>query len=136
MRINKVKMDITTVPQGYCLVGAFSTDMKFEVGTPGLFNSMFDITNRIDEKCKVGTAKRIDNLYMLFVKESSYDAPDYKNLTMALDDLHKKLIKKKVRKIAMPKICCGKNGFDWEEVEDYLWNVFDGDDIEILVCDY
>lgn len=136
MRINKVKMDIATVPQGYCLVGAFSTDMKFEVGTPGLFNRMFDITNRIDEKCKVGTAKRIDNLYMLFVKESSYDTLNSINLTLALDDLHKKLMKKKVRKIAMPKICSGKNGLDWEEVEDYLWNVFDEDDIEILVCDY
>lgn len=136
MRINNVKMDISTVPQGYCLVGAFSTDMKFEVGTPGLFNRMFDITNRIDEKCKVGTAKRIDNLYMLFVKESSYDMPDYGALEQALDDLREKLIKKKVKKIAMPKICTGTGNLDWQEIEDLICTIFDEDDIEILVCDY
>ena len=136
MKINKINMDIATVPQGYTLVGAFSTDKKFSIGTPGLFSRMFEITNRIDNDLKVGTAKRIDNLYMLLVKESSYDMPDWTALENALCDLRKKVIKKHIRKIAMPKICSGNGGFDWQQVENLICDVFDDVDVEIIVCDY
>ena len=136
MKINEIKMDIATVPQGYTLVGAFSTDKNFSIGTPGLFNRTFEITNRTDGDFKVGTAKRIDNLYMLFVKESSYDMPDWTALENALCDLRKKVTKKRIRKLAMPKICTGGGGFDWQQVENLICDIFDDVDVEILVCDY
>jgi O-acetyl-ADP-ribose deacetylase (regulator of RNase III) len=72
---------------------------------------------------------------MLFVKESSYDRPMWDALRTSLTKLAKKVKKKNIKKLAMPKICCGKNGFDWEDVRDLIVDVFsDNDDLEIVIC--
>lgn len=129
-----VQIDIRDVPQGHTLVGAFSTDMTW-VGVPKIMNDMFDISIRDDKKHEVGDVAKIDNLYMLFVKESSYDAPRLDALYDCIEKLAKKIQKKKITKLAMPKICCGKNGFTWDsEVLPILEEVFADIDVDVMVC--
>lgn len=126
-------VDIKYVPQGYTLVAAFSTDRNW-INLPGLMDEIFNINDRDDNEYGVGDVGKIDNLYMLFVKESSYDAPIWSALEKSLNTLTKKVVKKGIKNLAMPKICCGKNGFDWEDVENLIEEIFADIDINIMVC--
>ena len=131
--IREVNMDISAVPQGWTLAAAFSTDMK-GLGMPGLMDSLFNITDRDTKIHKVGSVSKIDNLYMLFVKESSYDAPTWSALEESLTKLANKVVKKGVKKLAMPRICSGKNGFLWGDVCDMIEDIFHDVDVEIMIC--
>lgn len=126
-------VDIKYVPQGYTLVAAFSTDRNW-INLPGLMDKIFNINNRDNNEYGVGDVGKIDNLYMLFVKESSYDAPIWSALEKSLNTLAKKVVKKDIRNLAMPKLCCGKNGFDWEDVKGLIEEIFHDIDVNILVC--
>lgn len=131
--IYEVNIDIENVPQGFVLASAFSTDMKW-IGMPGLMNSLFNITERDTEEHEVGDVSKIDNLYMLFVKESSYDAPMWSALEKCLTKLANKVSKKGIKKLAMPRICSGKNGFLWDDVLQMIEEIFNDIDIEIMIC--
>ena len=128
-------MDIKNVPQGWTLAAAFSTDMHC-IGLPGYIDEMFDISNReISKQHKIGSVSRIDNLYMLFVKESSYDAPSWDALEKSMYKLAHKVDVKHIHKLAMPKICTGKYGFNWEqEVLPLIEEAFAYTDVEIMIC--
>lgn len=137
MIITSINADIRTAPQGYTMVAAFSDDLNCGVGIPRVMNEMFGITFREDviKKFNSGNIAKLDNLYMLFVKHTSYDAPDWDRFTEALRNFKKKCIKNKINKIAMPKICCGKNGFSWIDVEIVLEDILGSLDIDIIVYD-
>lgn len=127
------KINIENVPQGYTLAAAFSTDMNW-TRLPELLNNMFSITERDHKKHKVGSVAKIDNLYMLFVKESSYDAPMFSALIATMEKLAKKVKKNGIKRLAIPKICTGKNGFDWFDVYNVIEEAFADVNVEILTC--
>lgn len=133
MTINELNMSIEDVTQGYTLAAAFSTDMNW-VGLPGFLNELFNITERDNKEHKVGSVAKIDNLYMLFVKESSYDAPQWSALEESLTKLAEKIVKKKIKNLAMPRICSGKNGFLWDDVKQMIDEIFYDIDVNILIC--
>ena len=41
---------------------------------------------------------------------------------------------KMIKKLAIPKICCGRNGLEWDYVKSALEFAFDDSDVQILVC--
>lgn len=137
MIITSINADIRTAPQGYTIVSAFSDDINCKVGISKVMNEMFDVDGRRDviKHYKSGNLGKLDNLFLLFVKETSYDAPDWDRFTEALRDFKNKCIKNKINKIAMPKICCGKNGFSWIDVDIVLEDILGSLDIDIIVYD-
>lgn len=134
MDINEVRMSIVSAPQGYNLVGAFSSDLNCSVGLPAVFDKMFDITERVDQQLEPGMVFRLDNLFILTVKESSYDAPSMTMLKKSLEKLKETVQVLGIKKIAMPRICTGKNGFSWDYVFGIICETFDYTDVDILVC--
>lgn len=136
MRIDEISADIRTAPQGYTLVSAFSDDLNCSVGMPKIMNEMFNITERTDVVKRYKNAKNIaklDNLFLLLVKDTSYDAPIWNRLADALAELRDKCEKNGIKKLAMPKICTGAEGFDWDSVCDEIMNAFMLSDIDIVV---
>ena len=131
--ITETRSNIVSVPQGWTLAAAFSTDMKW-IGLPGYLDQLFNITERDDKEHYVGEVTKIDNLYMLFVKESSYNVPIESAVTECLQTLAKKVKKKNIRNLAMPKICCGKNGLNWNDVKEMIIEAFDNIDVNIMIC--
>lgn len=134
MDINEVRMSIVSAPQGYNLVSAFSSDLNCSVGLPAVFDKMFDITERVDQQLEPGMVFRLDNLFILTVKENSYDAPSMTMLKESLEKLKEAVQVLGIKKIAMPRICTGKNGFRWADVFDVICETFDNTDVDILVC--
>lgn len=136
MSINEINADIRTAPQGYTLVSAFSDDLNCNVGMPKIMNEMFNIAERKDVVKKYKNSKNIaklDNLFLLLVKDTSYDAPIWDRLTDGLKELRDRCEKNGIKKLAMPRICTGNVGFDWDSVCDEIMNTFMLSDIDIVV---
>ena len=136
MNIIELKGDIRTVPQGYSIAAAFSDDLNCGAGMPKILDEMFDIVERvkaIKRYKKTNAIAKLDNLYLLFVKESSYDTPIYNRMVTALKELRKRCEKDCIKKLAMPKICTGSGGFDWDMVNDAIMDAFTLMDIDIVI---
>jgi len=134
--IIEIKGDIRTAPQGYSIAAAFSDDLNCNVGIPKIMDEMFNIVDRIEaikRYKKTDAIAKLDNLYLLFVKESSYDTPIYNRMVIALKELRKRCEKDCIKKLAMPKICTGSGGFDWEKVNDAIMDAFMLTDIDIVI---
>lgn len=138
MKIYETGISIFDVPQGWELVGAFSADKQYTAGLPAAFNKVFDLNKKLehteDWNFKPGVCYCVSNLNMLIVKESTYDAPNKIALEDALMDLLIDVEEFGTNKLAMPKICTGKNGFEWDEILQLIKNTFDDTDVEIMVC--
>ena len=134
----EVNMNVLCAPQGYYLAQAISRDMNFKIGLPAQFDKAFNVEKRIralnDFDLEIGKAYVIGNLFSLVVKDSSYDAPDNEALFDALTDMRDQMERECVTKLAIPKICCGRMGLDWEEVKELIEFVFSDSDVNIIVC--
>ena len=92
--------------------------------------------NAFRYSCEAGT------VYNLFSKEvfrhkAGYGitvAQYHKYLQSCLEDMNTQMLQNGEKYLAMPKISCGLDRCDWEDVEQIIREVFEDTDIEILVC--
>lgn len=83
-------------------------------------------------------------IYNMFTKEkywhNAYRCMTYKEylrrLRVSLEFIRDDMLKRGKDKLAMPKIGSGRDKLEWSDVEALLFEVFNGSDIEILVCEY
>ena len=138
MKIKELEINIMAVPQGYYLAQGISRDLNFKVGLPALFEKTYNLKEKLaanyDEEIEIGEVYLVDNVYSLVVKDSSYDKPDRDVLMDALVELRDQMEEDMVTKLAIPKLCCGRNGLEWDDVKAMISFVFGDSDIQILVC--
>ena len=141
MKIVELEMNIMSVPQGYYLVHAISKDLNFQVGLPALFDKTYNLKEKLikyvedtGDSIELGDCLLVDNVFSLVVKESSYDMPDKDLLCDAISLMRDYVEDRMIKKIAMPKVCCGRNGLEWDEVKEMFSAGLYDLDIEILVC--
>ena len=141
MRISECKMDVLSVPQENYILCALSSDLNFKMGLPKQINRKFNLKERIfvsdlePDDFEVGGAIQFGNLMAIFTKESVWDTPEEDDIIEALMAAKSFCEEDAVFKLAMPKICTGKNGLPWEDVRSMIEFVFDDMDIDILVCE-
>lgn len=82
----------------------------------------------------VGDAYLVGKSFSLVTKKNVCDKPTYYDLYHSLVDLREKCKKFGIKKLVMPKIGCGIDGLNWDNVRDIIKEVFGGIDIDILVC--
>ena len=75
-----------------------------------------------------------NNSFNLIVKENSYNKPDSDRLLDAIVNMRDQMDAKMIKKLAIPKICCGRNGLEWDDVWSMFEFVFADSDVQILVC--
>lgn len=68
----------------------------------------------------------------LVTKERYFHKPTLETLRQALENLRKQALEMKLTKIAMPKIGCGLDKLDWEDVREIIKGVFDDTEIELF----
>lgn len=138
MKITELEINIMAIPQGYYLAQGISRDLNFKVGLPALFEKTYNLKEKLaanyDEEIEIGEVYLIDNVYSLVVKDSSYDRPDRDVLMDALVELRDQMEEDMVTKLAIPKLCCGRNGLEWDDVKAMISFVFGDSDVQILVC--
>lgn len=137
MKMVELEINIMGVPQGYYLAQGISRDLNFKVGLPAVFEKQYNMAAKLKRNytdMELGKALLVDNVFNLVAKDSSYDFPDRDMLMDAIINMRDQMETNMVTKLAIPKICCGRNGLDWDDVKNMFEFVFDDSDVQILVC--
>lgn len=137
------KRDLFTVPDNYFLCHCISADFALGAGIAKKFASM-GVKKALIESFGKGEWNGIGYTILscctkwrgewnLVTKEKYFHKPTLDTLRQALVDVrtHCGDIK-----IAMPKIGCGLDRLEWQNVEQIIQEVFANSDVEILVCDW
>lgn len=137
MKMVELEINIMGVPQGYYLAQGISRDLNFKVGLPAVFEKQYNMAAKLKHNytdIELGKALLVDNVFNLVAKDSSYDFPDRDMLMDAIINMRDQMETNMITKLAIPKICCGRNGLDWDDVKSMFEFIFDDSDVQILVC--
>ncbi|KAH8327632.1 hypothetical protein KR074_004918 [Drosophila pseudoananassae] len=77
-------------------------------------------------------------VYYLVTKSNLYDVSTYDDVQAALICMREHMRNHEITKVAMPRICCGKDGLEWRQVKRLVQQTFANSEypIEILVCEH
>jgi hypothetical protein len=143
MTLTEVQSDLFLAPQGYYLVHCISGDYALGAGIAKQFNSLYDMRFRLHRDfpipeggryANVGRALLVGNVFNLVTKPLCYHKPRHDDLYDTLIDLREQCENLHINKLAMPKIGCGLDRLNWNDVRDIIEEVFEDTDIDILVC--
>lgn len=137
--------DLFSVPDDYCLAHCISADFGMGKGIAVEFNSRFGMKQRLREKCpgyldrftrhRVGGDCVLEGRVLnLITKERYFHKPTIITMKLALEKMKQLCLENDIRKVAMPAIGAGLDRLNWNDVSRVINHVFDGTDIEILVC--
>lgn len=143
MTIREENMNLFSVPQGYYLAHCISGDYALGAGIAKQFAEIYNMRFKLHKKfqipdgekfANVGRALLVDNVFNLVTKPRYFHKPNYTALYDTLVSLKEQCIELDINKLAMPRIGCGLDKLEWDEVLDIIEDVFDDTDIDILVC--
>ncbi|XP_054732103.1 uncharacterized protein LOC129240370 [Anastrepha obliqua] len=142
-KLTEMKTNLLYAPESYALAHAVSADLNTMKGS--LAWQFAVIYGNFDELSKqpitVGNVAVMEQqsrfIYFLVTKENVYETTTYNTLHAALICMREHMRIHEITKIAMPRICCGTDGLDWQRVKQLIRTVFARDsNVEILVCNY
>lgn len=141
MRYKEQKKDLFSVDSDYYLAHCISADFGMGKGIVVEFNKRFDMKNKLKQlypnylqTWTNGDCLKEGKVFNLITKERYYDKPTLMTLKNALIKLKETCLEKNITKIAMPKIGCGLDQLNWNDVKRLLFETFEDTDIEIFVC--
>lgn len=151
MKINYAVKDLLTAPREYYIAHGISGDCSLGAGVAkqldvalGLKKKLLVIKDSLDDSnnLKTGTCYFVNGVLNLVDKDSTKDAVTYTALYSCFESMKEVLLDEGITKVAMPMIACGHDHWEWGDVLDILFEVFDEDDFfceecpdfEILVC--
>lgn len=135
--------DVFSVDSEYYLAHCISGDFTLGAGVAKAVDKKYDMRFKLFRDYPiangtrygyVGKALLVDHVFNLVTKDLFCNKPSYKNLQLALQDMKTQCLANGITKIAMPLIGCGRDKLNWSEVSDWIVEIFDDTDIEILVC--
>lgn len=134
MTYREEKQDLFSVPEEYYFVHCVSADFVLGKGIALEFKKRFDMKNKLRNSGQSGKCILIDRVFNLVTKETWRRKPTMENVEECLHELKKQVTERNIRKIAMPRIACGLDGMNWNDVSEQVRNIFSDTDVEILVC--
>jgi len=154
MRLEFQNKDLMMVDDRYAICHCISVDCAMGKGVvvpiikkyAGIKKACLDFVKSKRDNDTIGCAFRysckMGVVYNLFSKQivrhkagRGVTVEQYhRNLRSCLEDMKNQMLTNDETFLAMPKIACGLDGCNWEDVEQIIRNVFEGTDMEILVC--
>lgn len=143
MVLKEIYKDIFTVPREYCLAHCISSDYALGAGIAKVFDTKYDMRFKlhrdftipeVDKFVYVGKALLVENVFNLVTKKRFFNKPSYDMLQQTLIDMKQQLVSLSIAKLAMPRIGCGLDGLNWNNVKSIIEDVFGDTNIEILIC--
>ena len=140
MKITIEQRDLFTVPQGYYLAHCISADFALGAGIAKTFDEIYNMRFKLfrdyyNYVYEGGDALLVDNVYNLVTKPKCYHKPTYEAIRESLETMRDIMKIWDTTKLAMPKIGCGLDRCNWDEVYDIICEVFEDTDVEILICE-
>lgn len=140
MNITIEKRDLFTMPQGYYLAHCISADFALGAGIAKAFDSAYNMKFKLyrnydNYEYHGGDSLPIDNVFNLVTKNKCWHKPTYESMREALEMMREHMEFLDVDKLAIPKIGCGLDRLNWDQVYDIICEVFEDMDVEIVVCE-
>lgn len=115
-----------------------SADFALGAGIAVQFNKRYDMRQKLKELYPDGPGYGsksilVDNVFNLVTKQRYYYKPTLESLTKAVIEMKEQCAEHGVKLLVMPKIGCGLDRLNWEDVEKVIKDVFDKEEIEIIV---
>jgi O-acetyl-ADP-ribose deacetylase (regulator of RNase III) len=137
-RLISVTGNLFTASVSHSLAHCISKDCRLGRGIAKSFRDKF---GRVDEirgqNIGVGGVAILNlgqrSVYNLITKERYFDKPNHDSLGRALRAMRRDALERNIKKIAMPRIGCGLDLLEWEQVRNLLVSVFKDTDIEITI---
>lgn len=143
MTIREEKNDLFTVPKDYHLVHCISGDYALGAGIAKNFDRIYGMRSKLNRYyeipdgqryANIGRALLVDDVFNLVTKARYFLKPTLDDLRTTLIDMKRQCVELGIKKLAMPRIGCGLDRLDWNDVKAMIEDVFNDTDIEILVC--
>lgn len=143
MTFNEEKGDLFAedILRNYALCHCISSDFALGAGIAKAFAEM-GVKKQLCEKypkqwqgrgyCLITETNGI-TVGNLVTKQRYFHKPTLETLRQALEDLCTQALEIKLQRIAMPKIGCGLDRLNWEDVRKIVKEVFGDTEVEILV---
>ena len=136
--------DLFTAPRGTVLAHCISADFALGAGIAKTFDHVYNMKAKLNayypnyffESCDrefEGQALLVDDVFNLVTKPNVWNKPTYESLRQSLVDMREQMHTFLMTKLAMPRIGCGLDRLEWEQVEEIIKEVFEDTDIEITI---
>lgn len=147
MKFTIEKRDLFTVPKDYFLCHCVSADFALGAGIAKKFAEM-GVKEALKRDlgqphpyqwngfgdCFLTQESEWRGEYNLVTKDKCWQKPTKETLRQSLEQMY--AYSDVNDKIAMPKIGCGLDRLEWQDVEQIIREVFANSNVEILVCDW
>lgn len=133
MKLTIKKKDLFTEKDCY-FAHCISRDYALGAGIAKEFNRRYGMRNKLKELGSSDKSILIDNVFNLVTKDKYWHKPTYKSLSESLIELKEQMGILEIKKLAIPKIGCGLDRLDWEQVKNLIEIIFYDTDVEIIVC--
>uniref|UniRef100_A0A5F9CDT7 ADP-ribose glycohydrolase OARD1 n=2 Tax=Leporidae TaxID=9979 RepID=A0A5F9CDT7_RABIT len=136
--ITYVKGDLFACPKTDSLAHCISEDCRMGAGIAVLFKKKFggvqELLNQQKKSGEVAVLKRDGRyIYYLITKKRASHKPTYENLQKSLEAMKSHCLRNGVTDLSMPRIGCGLDRLQWENVSAIIEEVFEATDIKITV---
>lgn len=150
-----VKRDIKTIPFYYHIAHVIPKSLRLRGGTISRFINehtnmeyqLQELYEELPDVVRSGDVLKVANIFNLILGHRDirygYVRPSLVEIEDAVETLANYCVLEKIRYLAMPKICCGHNGYNWdndikhivfEKFQDAYVNTEDILPITITVC--
>lgn len=144
MYYHEEKMDLLKVPQGWWLAHCISGDFALGAGIAKQIDETFNMKEMLnllwgkispmDGKWSAPCCLPCGNVFNLVTKQRYFQKPTLDSLRTALEEMAEYVVEMGVTKLAMPKIGCGLDRLDWDDVSAMIREIFQDIDVEIMIC--
>ena len=135
MKYQKIKADITKVSEIYRIAHCVSCDCAMGAGVALAIKNKFPIVKTAIEKNPIiGDVILTGRVINLFTKQKCFHKPTIQDFIQTIYNFREFCIQNNIKYLAIPKLGCGLDKLDWNDVEPFLKEMFEGMDVEILVC--
>ncbi len=131
------KIDLFSLSDKYCLAHCISRDAKMGAGIAVQFVRNFPCLTTLRNRTNcyyTGSCVKMGRVFNLITKDKYYNKPTYLTLESSLISMKHHIERYQIKYLAMPKIGCGLDRLEWEEVRKIIINLYEDIDIEIRVC--
>ncbi|CAF1099022.1 unnamed protein product [Adineta ricciae] len=134
----EVTGDLFSVASNVSLAHCVSQDMSMSKGIATLFRNKFGKINELkSQNTSIGGCAYITaanrHVFYLVTKERYFYKPTMSSLESSLRAMRDLCIKNDIHQLAMPRIGCGLDKLNWDQVSRLIQRVFEEDDIEITI---
>lgn len=125
----EVKKDLLDYPVYYKIAHCIPADLTFYGDTANRINTLFNLShifkvNGYEDICEAGEIIFEGNVFTLLPNKAKFTSVEDKDLEYCLNDLAFLCVRERIKYLAMPRICCGRNKKDWNTVKTMILDAF------------